>query len=113
MISKELFVKCINTLEESWKMATDLDKVFRTYDRDDFINGFGFSDSKVETCLVDVIRDSLGDDKDLISWWCWECEFGKYEPYIYFGDSETPCVILDTPEKLYNFITHNHKEDES
>ena len=115
MISKELFVESMNELKKSWDMATKLNEIFDDYDRRDFLDGFGFCEDKIQDYLLKVIADSFGEGcEDLLNWWCWECVFGSHNAYIYFGgqrredpffgEPEEPFMVLDTPEKLYDYF---------
>ena len=46
-----------------------------------------------------------------ISWWIYETEFGKNNPYIYIDNKGTEIkYVLDSVDKLYDFCIEESKE---
>ena len=103
MISKEFFVKCINTLKQQHEMCRQLDNIFKDSPQGDFIDGYGFSNAEIEQCLADALGLALCNDLGIVSWWLWETNFGEFDADILNANGEVICY-LDTPEKLYDFL---------
>lgn len=105
IITKDHFVACINVLQEGDDMARRINRVVHEYNRDDWINGYAFSDSPAETKLIETLELALGDKEHWISWWCFEADYGRdpgTKAEIKAGDKY---YVLDSPHKLYDFLT--------
>ncbi len=60
--------------------------------------------------LSDLVKNKIGDD-ELISWWVFECDFGKSDlAVIYFDDGDTE-VVLDSVDKLWEYILSEAIQD--
>lgn len=111
VISKEHFLACIKTLQEVDNMACDIDAIAKKYDRDDFIYGYAFSDSKTETRLLETLEIALNDTHHFISWFCLETDYGRNEGHYFFPE---PIIHWDgvkyrinSAEELYDFIVEH------
>lgn len=102
IISKEHFVACINVLRDSEDMARRINKIVYEYGRGDFIDGYGFSNDRAETKLIETLELALNDISHYTSWFCFNADFGRDEN---FANIETG-VKIHTPEELYDFIVN-------
>lgn len=106
IITKDHFVACINVLREGDDMARRINKVVREYGRDDFIDGYAFSNSDTETKLIETLEMALGDTEHWISWFCIEADYGR-DPYFEASVSWKGATYeLTSPENLYDFLTN-------
>lgn len=69
------------------------------------------------TNLLSFIMDDEEDSKlgTWISWWCWETDYGQNKNMnkVWMPkNSEEIELIIDTPEKLYDFLMSNIDEQE-
>jgi hypothetical protein len=102
MITKEFFVSCIEAIEKESQYLDKFDKVMR----DLLDDGCGWP--KVYQCrdkLIEWLQIEMNDtgSASWIEWYLFELSFGKeaHRLKAYIGISE---YIIDTPEKLYDFI---------
>lgn len=103
LITKDHFVACINTLKEVEEMAGRIYGVVHEYHRDDWLPSYKFSDSDIETKLIETLELALGDTEHWIDWFCYENNFGEGNGY--WWDEEGNERFIKTPEELYDFIT--------
>lgn len=101
MISKETFCKVINEVK----------KVNEKLDRLQEVNsGLALAfveEYSIQDALISVLEEDMHLQVDPrfgsnISWWIYETNFGKENPYIWVGKRKKK-IILDTAEKLYDF----------
>lgn len=95
VISKEDFVKYINTLHEKWDVD---DKAYKL--------GIDLIDMpSCEQIAVDLLELIMGVE-ETIGWWCYEEDFGKN---FNIGDLVDGDIVpdLSTAEYLYDYLTGN------
>ena len=104
MINKKEFVKIINNLkevndfvEETNSRAKKLNDVIIS----DFYNTMSLSISHEYTVVK--LLENIFNDKDIISWWLYECDYGRN---FKVGDLqvEGKQIDLTTSEKLYDYL---------
>lgn len=101
VITKEHFVACINVLREGNDMARRINQVVSEYKRGDFIDGYAFSDENTEIKLIETLEIALNDKNHWISWWCYECDFGRCEASITWNGKT---YNISSPGRLYDFL---------
>lgn len=105
MISKEQFVKIIDRLRETNDFVEETnDKARKLQDavESDFFNAMSLSISH-ESIVVELL-ENIFNDKDYISWWLYELDFGrKYKEYC-IRDADEKAIDVSTAEKLYDFL---------
>ena len=77
-ISKKEFIKIINRLKETNDFVNDVNNKARELDEaieSDFFNAMSLSISH-ENIVVKLL-EKIFDDKDLISWWIYERNYGR------------------------------------
>lgn len=104
MISKEEFVKIIKRLRDYNDLQDKIQELFRdNIDNQemDFMNAGSICIGH-ETIVVELL-ENMFNDKDTISWWLYECNYGRD---FSLGDLEVDGVGIDltTPEKLYDYL---------
>ena len=113
MISKKTFLKIINLITREEDEQNAFDFALKEYAPSDFT---GFAKIGLLNDLVDILKDLMGDEDDYIDWWLWDSpERGKNPELckIWLGDPDDPkteVVIVDTAEKLYDFLFTQHSK---
>lgn len=99
MISKELFVKTLNNIQEqrakNEKVGKALEEVCDSW------VVFGTKDLYLESLLELLEAVFEDEDNQLIQWWLYE----GVEKVVWFND-DRPAVDLSTPEALYDFLVY-------
>lgn len=108
MISKKKFVEIINRLKDYNDLQDKIQNLFRdNIDNQemDFMNAGSICVSH-ESIVVELLKDMFNVKDDLISWWLYECNYGRD---FSLGDLEDNGVEIDlsTPEKLYDYLIKN------
>lgn len=92
-ISKKLFVECIRAIRDKWDAECKACEV-----------GVNLIDMpSCEQATLDLLRLITGKG-DLISWWCYEKDFGREFKIGDLTDNEAS-PDLTTAEKLYDYIS--------
>lgn len=103
MISKEKFVKAIALIKEhrdrETKFLAGLDAVSPDTNNDTFI----YSD--YEGFLVDLLVEAMNDKNEIIPWFIYDAEFGTVDEQFCTITIDDIDILLDTAEKVYNFLT--------
>ena len=104
MITKQEFVDIINRLKDYNDLQNKIDKLFEENidNREmDFMNAGSICIGH-ETIVVKLL-ENMFNDKDTISWWIYECNYGRD---FSLGDLEVDGVEIDltTAEKLYDYL---------
>lgn len=109
MISKETFVKILNYIDNMDTFAEDLNQVFKTHDRHNWIMGYAFNDDKFQSMVLNLLSEAMGDADDWVFWWVLETDFGRDEYLRKIHDKE---VVYDlaSPEKLYDFLFDSYEK---
>lgn len=108
MISKKKFVEIIGRLRDYNDLQDKIQDLFRdNMDNQemDFMNAGSICVSH-ESIVVELLKDMFNVKDDLISWWLYECNYGRD---FSLGDLEDNGVEIDlsTPEKLYDYLIKN------
>lgn len=104
MITKKEFVKIINNLREVNDFVEETNsRARKLHDSiiSDFYNTTSLSISH-ENTVVELL-ENMFNDKDIISWWLYECDYGRKFKIGYFK-VEGNQIDLTTPEKLYDYL---------
>ena len=103
MITKKEFVEIIENLKEVNDFVSETnEKARKLHDSiiSDFYNAMSLSISHENIVLK--LLENMFNDTDIISWWLYECDFGRKEgTVIYENDKE---IDLSTAEKLYDYL---------
>ena len=104
MISKEKFVKIINRLKNYNELQDKIDELFKDNidnRENDFINAASICIGH-ESVVIELL-ENMFNDKDTISWWIYECNYGRD---FSLGDLEVDGIEIDlsTAEKLYDYL---------
>lgn len=105
LISKQTFVKIINTMRDREDLVIKLNDIIREYRttlHEDFLDGnaliIGGEDEIVELLEI-LMKDTCGD----ISYFMWEIDFGRdYEPGCITQDGED--IDISSADKLYDYL---------
>lgn len=104
MISKKEFVEIIERLKNYNDLQDKIDDLFKNNIDNkemDFMNAGSICIGH-ETIVVKLL-ENIFNDKDTISWWIYECNYGRD---FSLGDLEVNGVEIDlsTAEKLYDYL---------
>lgn len=106
MFSKEEFVEILNAL---CKERDVLSELYQKYNIDIIDCGWRQSDYY----LVKLLQYVFNDEASWIDWWCWETDFGRDWDLsrLYYTENDREVeLIIDSAEKLYDFLVSNMKE---
>ena len=104
-MTKEQFVRILNLIKEYDEKLDVLFEANRTIAMG-IVEHYDLKDAIIETLeyAMNVKTDpNYGSD---ISWWVFETEYGKKNPYVYIKGRK---YSITTPEKLYNLIKKGDK----
>lgn len=96
MISKPNFIKIIQALKAQYQQEMAFTEAIKP-----FFDGHPvctLTSQSVEKIIKALEAEFKVDD--LISWWMFECDFGKTAKAQINGDE----LIISTPDKLYEFL---------
>lgn len=104
MISKKEFVEIIERLKNYNDLQDKIDDLFKSNIDNkemDFMNAGSICIGH-ETIVVRLL-ENIFNDKDTISWWLYECNYGRD---FSLGDLEVDGIEIDlsTAEKLYDYL---------
>lgn len=104
-MTKELFVRALDELRDSEDLVEKIADLIYDYNckyGSDFPEKYGMVLQHIDV-LVELLATSMGDDGDLISWWCYEKNFGRD---FYPGDlvNNGREISLRTAEELWNYL---------
>lgn len=106
MISKTTFINIINYIDHMDSFAENLNQVFKDYDRNDWIVGCAFNDSKFQSMVLNLLSEAIGDTDDWVHWWAYETDFGRDITFATIHDGDIT-YQLTSAEKLYDFLVDN------
>lgn len=109
MINKELFITCLNQIQRDMLMADSLDDIFKTYNKRDFLDGYGFINPDITGLLVQVLDKSFDEDNDIISYFVYDLNCGKNWYPGCIVDENNNDIDISTMEKLYQYLTDTYK----
>lgn len=105
-MTKELFIKALDELRDSEDLVEKIADLIDDYNqkyKTDFPERYGMVVQHIDV-LIELLATLSGPDSDLISWWCYEENFGRdYCPGDLVVDGRD--VPLYTAEDLWNYLT--------
>ena len=104
-ISKEEFIRIMKRLEETEKTKNEIDRIIKE-STDCIISDFTNA-SSLMICHEDIVislLETMFDDKDTISWWIYDLEYGKKYKDGCITEKDGTIIDLSTTEKLYDFL---------
>lgn len=102
MISKKTFCDTLEALKKYYDIQNEMSKLLRSND----IEGCGFIpfSSEYETIIIDLLEESVNDKTHMISYWAFDCDYGREIEEDSVTDAESNNIDISTPEKLYNYL---------
>lgn len=102
MVSYEMFEKTIKGIIKYNEWCNKIEGL-----QINLIDSPAYSIISITTCLLE---EQMDDREGFISWWMWECDFGKNEPYVCIADEKGEKMLtIDTISKLYELIVEEAK----
>ena len=112
MITKEQFCKIIKRLSDYNDLQDKIQELFRNNidnQEMDFMNAGSICVGH-ETIVVELL-ENMFNDKDTISWWIYEQDYGRSVGINDVFDNRIGKYIdLTTPEKLYDYLIKEMEE---
>lgn len=105
MISKEKFIEIIKRLRDYNDLQNKIQDLFRDSienQEQDFANAGSICIGH-ETIVVELL-ENMFNDKDTISWWLFERDYGRDVLATDVQDNDGKYIDLTTPEKLYDYL---------
>lgn len=99
-LSKEEFCKYINKMQLAWDGDVAVSAAARKA-RSDFL-GSDLSYLLCEVC--ELLEKIMGCEYEDVTWYCINADFGRDSEYNKITISNEDEVVLDSPEKLYDYI---------
>ena len=113
LISKQTFVKIMNTMRDREDLVVKLNDVIREYKttlNEDFLDGNALvigGEEEILELLEILMKDSCSD----ISYFMWEIDFGRdYEPGCFTDNGQN--IDISTAEKLYDYLVRTNFKNE-
>ena len=105
-MTKTLFVRILDELRDGEDLVTKIGALIQSYDRKyktDFPEPYGLV-VEHEDIIVKLLEEIMRDHDGLISWWCFEKDFGRS---FEFGDvtDNGRNIPLFTPDDLWTYLT--------
>lgn len=104
-MKKELFVKALDELRDSEDLVEKIADLIHDYNckyQTDFPEKYGMVVQHIDV-LVELLATVMCDDSDLISWWCYEKNFGRDFELGDLVDGGRE-ISLRTAEELWNYL---------
>ena len=105
MISKQEFIEIIDKLREVNDFVDEVNSKARKLNEaiiSDFFNAASLSISH-ENLLVRLL-ENMFNDKDIISWWLYELDYGRKFKNGYLTDENGIDIDVSTADKLYDYL---------
>ena len=102
MISKKTFCDTLEALKKYYDVQNEMSKLLRSND----IEGYGFIpfSSEYETIIVNLLEEYMNDKTHMISYWAFDCDYGREIEEDSVTDAESNNIDISTPEKLYDYL---------
>ena len=104
MLSKEMFIKCINFMKERNDAMGKINEVFA----EEFEDSIFYPYFKYENMLGQVLKDTMRDEGDWISWFLYEMDYGRGVKPDSVSEADGTPIDLTTPGKLYDFLVKEY-----
>lgn len=105
MITKKEFIEIINKLKEVNDFVNETNNKAKKLNEaiiSDFFNASSLSISH-ENIVVKLL-ENIFDDKDIMSWWLYELDYGREFKKGYLQDESGLDVDVSTAGKLYDYL---------
>ena len=116
MISKKEFVEIIEDLREANDFVEETNERARKLKdaiMSDFYNTMSLSISHEH--LVVLLLEKMFNDKDILSWWLYELDYGRNFKMGNLQETKNGIIIdidLSSPEKLYDYLFSERDKNE-
>lgn len=105
MLTKKEFIEIINKLREVNDFVDETNNKARKLDDaiiSDFFNASSLSISH-ENIVVKLL-ENIFNDKDILSWWLYELDYGREYKKGYLKDENGFDIDVSTASKLYDYL---------
>lgn len=104
MISKELFCRTLDHMEQMDEMSEELNNIFENNNCYDFRDGAMFIDLELQNLTIQILQEAIEDELGTIEWWVCDTHFGKSDPVVVENGK---IINLYYSEDLYDFLTNS------
>ena len=108
MITKQEFIKIINNLKEVNDFVYETNRRAEKLNDaiiSDFYNTMSLSISHENTVVQ--LLENMFNDKDIISWWLYELDYGREFKKGYLKDENGFDIDVSSAGKLYDYLIKN------
>lgn len=117
MISKQLFVKYINCIQEKDNMANEINKILIKYNQRDLLDGYDLINNDFIDIIVELLDKNFDDNCDWVDYFIYELDYGnkywtddgRFCSDLILDENDQP-IDISTPEKLYDFLIEEYKD---
>lgn len=107
MLSKEMFVKCINFMKERDDAINKINEIVT----EEFEDSIFYPYFKYENMLYQVLKDVMHDENDWIEYFLYEGDYGRRLKPNSVSEADGTPIDITTPEKLYDFLVSEYFTD--
>lgn len=104
MIRKDDFVRSINAILEQAERDEEVNEALDVICNNEHSFCVAETSTIVTTALIELLGNLTNDEDDYINWWLYE-DVDKVVTDA-FGNK----IEIDTPEKLYDFLISNYRQ---
>ena len=107
MISKELFVEAISSIQKQKDYQSDKFKLWKKYGVDGYLN-----EPNNDDVFIKVLKVSLGEcggELEAIEKFCYDNNFGRGKGNDSFVDSYNVTHKINSAEELYDYLLQKHR----
>ena len=108
MLSKEMFVECINFMKDRSDAMNKVNEIFT----EEFEDSIFYPYFRYEVMMGKVLKDVMRDENDWISWFLYEMDYGRDVKPDSVTEADGTPIDITTPEKLYDFLISEYFTDE-
>ena len=105
MLSKKMFVRTINFLEERDKQMDKINELFTK----EFEDSIFYPYFKHEKMIVDILMEVMDDQGEWIEYYLYENDYGHDLKPDSVQEADGTPINITTPEKLYDFLVKEHE----
>ena len=113
MINKTKFVEIINRLRDYNDLQSKINNLFKDSIENieyDFMNAGSICVGH-ESVVVELLKNIFEDYGETISWWIYECDYGRSFKMGDITEQDGKEIDLTTAEKLYDYLIKNMEEN--
>jgi len=109
-MNKKLFVRAIKSIEKQIKYDVSVAETLAKIFPNSYSINLIYDNSIVQNILIEILKDSVGDNNNWIEYFCWELDFGKENYRLKVTDENNKEIPMSNASELWNFFEKNKKK---